>query len=59
MIILANLRPANFLKSKRLMAQLETTTRQYMRCPGPFFAMHLKDLCSLFNIQNVIVRSAA
>ena len=42
------------------MAQLETTTWQYLRCPVAFFAMHGKDFFLLFfNIQKDIVRSGA
>ena len=61
MINIANHRPANFWKSKCLMAQLETTTWPYLRCPVAFFATHGKDFFYdfFFNIQKKIVRSGA
>ena len=48
LINLANRRGANFWKSKCLMAQLETTAWQYLRCPVVFFVMHGKDLFFYF-----------
>ena len=44
------------------MAQLETTTWQYLRSPVAFLAMHGKDLfllCFFLNIQKKIVKNCA